>query len=140
MLKKSSLSFLLWAAFLVPFSFSQEGDLNLEEKGGALPQTAPVNYQGNLTNIFLKHYGFPAATSSNEDPVTKVLSPSLFSTSDGITPDLKWKLTTSLGTLGVGRGNSEHFDLQLNPLKESRPSIYKIQRIQRIRIPISAPR
>lgn len=132
---------LITSAGLVFPTMANEKDLNLEERGESLSRTeAPVSYQGKNAPIFILQTGFPSSTSSNGIGSQNQMNPSLNSTSDGINPDFQWKLTASLGTLGVGRGNSEQFELQLFPTRTSRPSVFRIQRIQSTRTPINANR
>lgn len=122
-------------------ALANEKNLKLEERGQTLSRTeGNVTYQGKAAPLFILQTGFPSSTSSNGVIELNQMNPSLTSTSDGINLDQQWKLTASLGTLGVGRGNSEQFELQLFPTRTSRASVFRIQRIQSIRTPINVSR
>ncbi len=113
-------------------------DLKLDEKGATLPQTRSVFINGKETGFFLQKTGFPSATSTVVDG--NLVKSFLESTRDGVNPDGRWTMVITVGDLIQGHARSENFATQTNPIQRSRPSVHKIQRIQRIRVPINSPR
>ena len=111
-------------------------DLELDEKGGALFQTAPDGAGGQL---FLLKQIFPSATSTKVDGIKQ--SPSLVSTRDGVTEDGKYSLFVTVGQVIAGSSeDTAHFRMKAGFFNSARKSVYRVRGIRTRRTPISAPR
>jgi len=111
-------------------------DLELDEKGGSLFQTAPDASGGQL---FLLKQIFPSATSTKVDGDKQ--SPALISTKDGITEDGKYNLFVTVGQVIAGSSeDTAHFRMKAGFFNSARKSVYRIRGIRTLRTPITAPR
>jgi len=111
-------------------------DLRLLERGEKLFQTSPG---ANGRSYFLIKQIFPSASTSTDNG--GIIEPSLQSTTDGSTPNGKFRMFASMGqTIAGGSEDAAHFRLRAGFFVSSTRSRYQVSRIRTRRNPINIRR
>lgn len=111
-------------------------DLRLLERGEKLFQTQP---NGEGKSYFLIKQIFPSGSTATEKD--NQIEPSLRSTSDGSTPNGKFRVFASMGqTIAGGSEDAAHFRLRAGFFVSATRSQYQVSRIRTRRNPINIRR